>query len=796
MNSSLLTKADRLKYLRNRLRNSIVGKLLFFTVAEWQVGQDEILAKIQSTFPGDPLLVIRSSAVNEDHPRGSLAGYYHSESEVLGSDRTNLIQAINKVIDSYSREGRVPCPEDQVIVQPQIQGVVFSGVVLTQDPRSNAPYYVINYDSITGRTDTVTRGLVGRALRVVHWQEATMLPFPWGSLLVAVQEIEQAFQPEALSIEFGIDSSKRIHIFQVRPLEAKELAASYDDRQVEKVVDQLRVELEKLTSNVHNLPGSRTILADMPDWNPAEIIGGRPNVLDYSLYRFLVTKSTWNQARVSMGYTDVAPAELMVILADKPYIDTRVSFNSLTPDGLSHGFREALMEFCLGKLADQPELQDKVEFEVLFTCFDLSFDERSSELRESGFSGAEVTYSGQYLLSFTNDLLQKSKSTICDDLKTVQQLKSFQNAHSSPPGGERALLDQAYRLLTGCQQLGVLPFSRLARLAFVGLALLRSLLKQRVINESFFDSFLTSIETVASRMSRDFCKLAEGTLNLELFMERYGHLRPGTYNILAPRYDHSPSLFSGLKVPDQETALAAEFVIDQVIMTRIDEALAKHGIQYPARALLDFIRQAIEYREYSKFEFTKSLSDAIELIALAGEQMGFSREELALIDLDTLMQARDSTPFDLEYIKDLWRETINKNQETKATYRKVALPPVITHARDLEVVPYYESYPNFVTHKRVEGTIHVLDQFDANNILDVTGKIIVLQNADPGYDWIFTRSPKGLITKYGGAGSHMTIRCAEFGLPAAIGCGEVIFDRLAMAHRVLIDCGTETIVPM
>ena len=796
MNSSLLTKADRLKYLRNRLRNSIVGKLLIFTVAEWQVGRDEILAKIQSTFSGDHLLVIRSSAVNEDHLRGSLAGYYHSESEVLTSSRASLIQAINRVVDSYSRDGRVPCPEDQVIVQPQIQGVAFSGVVLTRDPRSNAPYYTVNYDSTTGQTDTVTRGLVGRALRLARWQEPTTLPSPWDSLLFAVQEIEQLLQPEALDIEFGIDHSNHIHVFQVRPLGVNAFTTSDDDRQTEKAVDHLKVELERLTSNVHDLPGSRTILSDMADWNPAEIIGGRPNVLDYSLYRFLVTKSTWNQARVSIGYVDVAPSELMVILADKPYIDTRVSFNSLTPDGLSHGFREALMEFCLDKLADRPELQDKVEFEVLFTCFDLSFDERASELRENGFSVAEVAYFRQHLLSFTNDLLQKSASIICDDLKTVQQLGSFQKVHSSPPGDARALLDQAYRLLAGCRQLGVLPFSRLARLAFVGLAMLKSLLKQGVINEPFFDSFLSSIETVASRMSRDFRKLAEGTMSMQLFMKRYGHLRPGTYNILAPRYDHSPDLFSGLKVPNQETSLATEFVIDQVIITRIDEALARHGVQCPARALLDFIRQAIEYREYSKFEFTKSLSEAIELIALAGEQMGFSREELALIDLDTLMQARDSTPFDLEYIKDLWRETINKNQETKATYKKVALPPVITHARDLEVVPYYESYPNFVTHKRVEGTIHVLDQFDVNNIPDVTGKIIVLQNADPGYDWIFTRSPKGLITKYGGAGSHMTIRCAEFGLPAAIGCGEVIFDRLAMARRVLIDCGTESIVPM
>lgn len=794
MSGRLLTKGDTLEYLRALLRKSIIDNLLVFTVAEWQLGRDEILAKIRSSFPSNQLLIVRSSAIGEDHLRGFLAGYYHSESEVLASASDTLILAINRVINSYSRDGRVPCPIDQVIVQPQIQGVAFSGVVLTRELKSNAPYYVVNYDSITGRTDTVTRGLVGKALRIARWQEATMLPCPWDRLLLAVQEIEQVFQGKKLKIEFGIDHDNRVHIFQVCPLGVNEVTVGDDDRQTEKVVGQLEKELERLTSNVHNLPGSHTILADMTDWNPAEIIGSRPNVLDYSLYRFLVTKSTWNKARVSIGYTDVAPSELMVVLADKPYIDTRVSFNSLTPNGLSPNFREALINYYLNKLTDQPELQDKVEFDIVFTCFELSFDDRYSELRESGFSRAEITHLKQHLLSFTNDLLQKSPTIICDDLKTVQQLQSFQNVRLSVLGDARSLFNHAYRLLTACQQLGVLPFSRLARLAFVGMAILKSLLKQGVINESFFDDFLGSIETVATRMSRDFRKLDDDTLSIELFMKRYGHLRPGTYNILARRYDNSPNLFGELKVSKQ--SLANKFVIDRAIVTRIDEALAGHGVQYPACALLDFIRQAIEYREYSKLEFTKCLSDAIELVALAGEQMFFSREEMALISLDAIMRACDSTPFDLEYVKDLWRETINKNQENKAAYKKVALPPVITCSRDLVVVPYYESYPNFVTHKRVEGPIYILGRVDVDNIPDVTDKIILIENADPGYDWIFTRRPKGLITKYGGVASHMAIRCAEFGLPAAIGCGEVIFDSLSIANRVLIDCATGTIVPI
>ena len=37
---------------------------------------------------------------------------------------------------------------------------------------------------------------------------------------------------------------------------------------------------------------------------------------------------------------------------------------------------------------------------------------------------------------------------------------------------------------------------------------------------------------------------------------------------------------------------------------------------------------------------------------------------------------------------------------------------------------------------------------------------------------------EGLITAYGGSNSHMAIRCVELSIPAAIGCGERMFEKL------------------
>jgi hypothetical protein len=70
---------------------------------------------------------------------------------------------------------------------------------------------------------------------------------------------------------------------------------------------------------------------------------------------------------------------------------------------------------------------------------------------------------------------------------------------------------------------------------------------------------------------------------------------------------------------------------------------------------------------------------------------------------------------------------------------------------------------------------------------EVVGRIALVPQADPGYDWLFGQGIVGLVTLYGGANSHMAIRAAEFGLPAAIGVGEQHYRRLAAASVIEVD---------
>ena len=40
----------------------------------------------------------------------------------------------------------------------------------------------------------------------------------------------------------------------------------------------------------------------------------------------------------------------------------------------------------------------------------------------------------------------------------------------------------------------------------------------------------------------------------------------------------------------------------------------------------------------------------------------------------------------------------------------------------------------------------------------------------------------------------MAIRCAELKLPAAIGCGEVLYEQLLRSSKIILDCDNQQII--
>jgi cytidyltransferase-like protein len=784
------TKANTLRRLKSFLKHAVIEQEFIFTVDQWKREESGVIAAIMSLF-GQGKLVIRSSSLNEDSLMYSNAGYYKSVLHVKPSP-SDIRNAVEEVIKSYLVKGE-GCGQDQVLVQRQTQNVVLSGVIFTRNISTNTPYYLINFDDDTANTDSVTGGVAGNKIEILRETRIEDIPAKWRGVLRAVREVEEYFKGVALDIEFAVKGDGTVVIFQVRPLAANSKFFSIDDDLVLDRVKSYVGKYQKL-DNIAVL-GRLPYLSDMAFWNPAELIGDRPNNLDCSLFSHLIMKSCWNAALRPLGYSKV-DGSLQVLIGNKPYIDVPRSFLSLLPEGQPAVLKRKLLGFYSTKLRHRPELHDKIEFEIVHNCYRFDFHKSADELLENGFTKNEVRVLAGSLIHLTNNILSNFKKAIKEDNGCILTLESAYRAieRKKARGTLTENLDIIHELVENCMEYGIMPFVRAARFAFIGNAMLRSLLDIGVISREEFDGFLGSIHTVASGLDDDFNKLKSGRVSTKTFLRKYGHLRPGTYDITNMPYRKNPAYISIGRVTGNKAVKEARrkgiSANDLDGMAgKISIECKKTGIKTDGRRLLDFIRTATELREYYKFVYTRNISLALEILAEAGEKIGFSREELANLDYYSVVNYRKTCSDD--EIAGIWRNLIKSAKEEKRVNQMVSLPPVIFSDKDFVTVPSYSASPNFVTDSTVDGELVFLDGRAGD--VDITDKAVVIEKADPGYDWIFTKRIKALLTKYGGAASHMTIRCSEFGIPAAIGCGDLLFSRITKSSRVILDCRKKTV---
>ena len=99
-------------------------------------------------------------------------------------------------------------------------------------------------------------------------------------------------------------------------------------------LNKLSKKIQKLKSRHYNLYGKTTLFGVMPDWNPAEMVGLKPNNLAISLYQELITDHIWSQDRKKFGYKDLTSHHLLSNFFGTPYVDIRIDFNSWIPKNL------------------------------------------------------------------------------------------------------------------------------------------------------------------------------------------------------------------------------------------------------------------------------------------------------------------------------------------------------------------------------------------------------------------------------------------------------------------------------
>jgi hypothetical protein len=774
------SKADVLARLRPRLKRSWILPDFVFTVARWRQGPQEILATVARSFaPGT--LIVRSSARNEDGWLQSEAGRYTSVPDVDAQDSGSLQGAIERVIDSYDTEDGA----HQVLVQPMFTDVDLSGVVFTRDAGTLAPYYVFSFDASSGRAGTVTSG-TGRDLRArVHLRSAPgrIADARIAAVHAASLELERLTGCDRLDIEFAVTPKGEVVTFQVRPLVADPASGSGLDARIRGALGAVRRRVEDAQGEHPPLLGRGTMYGVMPDWNPAEMLGLKPRRLAVSLYRTLITDLVWAEQRRRYGYRNVSGSPLLVELAGIPFVDVRVDFNSFVPADLDDGRAARLVDFYLAKLRAHPESHDKVEFEVVFSCHTPDLAERVEELACHGFDADDRRAVCESLARLTRRMIHPRHGLYLADRRRIQKLRARQDgilASDLPP------LAKVRRLLEDCRHGGTLPFAGLARAAFVAIEWLRSLERLGVITRRHADELLATLDTVTRRLQRDASLLGHGGLTRHEFLDRYGHLRPGTYHILSRRYDEA---FDEYFFTDRGPAPAAapprrarvEDILDGAQRREIDALLKRDDLGLDAAGFLRFVARAVEGRELAKFHFSRSVSEALRLLAGIGRARGLSEDDLSHLDVQSVLQERPRAE---------WAAEIARNREAYRVTERIKLPFLLSDPEEVFSFEVSPAVPTFVTRKNVVARTVAGDRLTRESCGD---RIVLLESADPGYDWIFAHGIAGLVTLFGGPNSHMAIRASELGIAAVIGCGEQRYRDWSRARVLEIDAGNASV---
>lgn len=756
------TKAGTLTELQGLLKTARIAPMRVFTVAQWRANRLECLYGIADGL-GDEPWIVRSSCGREDGVVFSNAGVFLSIPNV-GKD--GLESAVEQVIASYGEE----MPNDEVLIQPMLTNVVRSGVAFSHDPNTCAPYRVVNW-SEGSDTTAITSGLGGRI-----WQQAANSsvapPKSSASILTLLEELLALFGNTPLDCEFAVTREGKdevLWLLQVRPLVLAEKPEP--DTSQERRIKSIQRQVARGMQPHPFLMGRRTVYGVMPDWNPAEIVGIRPKPLALSLYRELITDSIWAYQRHNYGYRNLRSFPLMPHFFGLPYIDVRLSFNSFIPADLDEGLAGRLVDYYIDRLLAEPTLHDKVEFEIVFSCYTLDLPKRLECLGEFGFSKQERSTLANSLRSLTNRIVHPKEGLWKADASKIDVLNARREellkSNADP-------IERIYWLLEDAKRYGTLPFAGLARAGFVAVQMLKSLVAVGVFSQSDYDSFFASVSTVSGQLARD-----RATLDRTSFLGRYGHLRPGTYDILSPRYDENPELYFDWNQRPPAPDSVKPFALTLPQMREIGTLLETHGLQPDPVGLFDFMQAGIELRELAKFHFTRNLSDTLALITEVGAQHGFGREQLAYCDIAAFQELHVAAADP----RDVIGRSIEQGKARYAETQKTVLPPLINKPEDVWAFEWPETAPNFITQRQLTASVVTCEMQEK-----LAGSIVCIPSADPGFDWLFAHPIAGLITAWGGANSHMAIRAGELGLPAVIGAGEVLYRRWSSASRLHLDC--------
>jgi len=738
------SKANSLINVQRSLKKLEIPKFLVLYESELNKNTYKQILKFFKT--KDIRLMLRSNSNLEDSFESSNAGKFLTIGPISLKDKTIFEKSVKDVFNSYGSE-----KNKSILIQEFVEGITQSGVAT-----SHIPGKTLNYISIAisefGDFDNVTAGTSNNIVTIyLHrsLEKITSNLSSYRRFFNAIKQVENITQHNSVDVEV-INTSKKSFLVQARPL----VSVNKNLKNIEKEKHFLLKEMRKFQSLGNETDGRfglQNFYSNMSDWNPAEMIGKRPSKLSILLYDYMITRDTWNKQRVQFGYRYFKNSSLMTTFGDSAYIDVKKSLNSFLPKKINSQSCEKIINFQLKQLVKNPENHDKIEFTIAEAAYNFE--------------------SYKYLQKKYNDIIDEHEIKIWDD----ELKKIFYKANKIHDENSKIILE-AYKQISKTQIIDraffryvknymALPFAHHARIAFLYMSQLKQLIELEVIDEIDSNILMSNMDSVSHQMRRDAYLVKVNKKSISSFLRNYGHVRPGNYDINSKNLRNS---IDEIVTPmiDNSTIQAKGEKEDSAVL-KIDNYLKKIDFHYDGQTWVNNFKKSIASRENSKFYYSKGL----DMILCEFEKNEILHNNFV-----------DKYPYNKNIYKGFGEDD----------HGNVFLPDVINRAEDFFAFKQIKNKPNFQGLGSLRGKLQVVNSSKIQSS-KLKNSIVLIDSADPGWDWIFSFNIRGLVTKYGGPNSHMAIRCAENKIPCVMGVGDSLYDELLHYKFLNVNFDNETI---
>ena len=749
---------NKLKYLiLLKKKGYNVPKFIYFNSIE--IFNEKNLKLILNFIKKNKKIIIRSASALEDNDDYTAAGKYES---VFSRNNINDIKKnIQIVINSFKRKSS----KDFLIIQKYFDKSHINGVVFNSDPKNSLDYLIINYTK-SKITNIITSGSKNENYFVFDnsYSLKKINNKYFKTIIFNTQNLKKKFNFKDIDVEFAITKNFKFIVFQLRALKRK--IPKQKDNSLIKILNK---KLKKMFTEKYLINREQEIYSTMTDWNPAEMIGLKPNPLAISLYKEIITNNVWAESRKEMGYEDMTGNELLFEYLGTPYISVSNSLNSFLPKNLSVNIKKKIIKFYQKKFLENPfNNHDKVETQIVISSLDFLIEEKLKNLNKI-LDKKEIKIFKNELINLTKEIFKIFKE---DKLR----IKNFNKEFKKVKKIKTHPINKINLLINFCKSYGTIKFANFARMGFIAKNFLDTMYKKRIINEHDKNSFVEKNKSITKELNNVIAKK-----DISKFILEYGHLRPNTYDITSQSYKE---LYNEIfKNKNLKIIKDDKFQFNKNQKNNIISFIKKYKLNISFYEFEEFLGESIYFREKSKLYFTKCIEEIFFELKKLSKTLNISVLQLSYLDISIVKSLYNN--FINKKIKLTLTENIKKNKIIFNQNKDIKLPNVITKPDDVHFYEEKAILPTFTGSKKISGKI--IEIKNSNLSKSIKDRIVMIKNADPGFDFIFMKKIKGLITAFGGPNSHMFIRCNELNIPAIIGIGEKQYNNLLNKENITID---------